>query len=190
MIFRISLWVAASLVALWAQPFLAAEYERTGHWVFHSKAFAEAGDETWVSCVATTESVEGTELSLRLDPAADNAFEAVMTIGNDAWTIAPGAARVRLDIGADHWILPAQGNGGAVEVSWTGDAALLPLLEDLASSSFAGLISRDGAAVSQFSLRGSRGAIEAMKACLEAQIGRGIAEALEAETPASSTTPF
>ena len=66
----------------------------------------------------------------------------------------------------------------------------LIFLEDLASSSFAGLIGGDGATVAQFSLMGSRGAIEAMKACVEAQIGQGLAEMLAAGTGTGGANPF
>ena len=187
---RISLLVAASVVSVWSLPGIAAEYVQTGDWVFHSKAFAEDGDTIWYSCVASTESVEGTELSLRLEPTADDGFAAGMALANDAWALDEAPVRVRLDVGADHWMLPGQGNAGGIELSWGADPYLLVFLEDLASASFAGLIARDGTTVSQFSLRGSRSAIEAMKACAEEQVERGLAEVLNGAAAGDGANPF
>lgn len=188
---RISFLVAATLAAVWSLPVSAAKYEQSGHWVFASKAFAEDGDAMLYDCVASTESAEGTELSLRLAPLPDAGFDASLTLTNAAWALEDGPVRVRLDIGADHWVLPGAGAGQTVSVAWTGDAALITFLEDLASSSFAGLAGRDGASVAQFSLKGSRGAIEAMKSCVEEQIGQGLAEAVAAVAAgADGTSPF
>jgi hypothetical protein len=184
---RISL-LAASLLVGWSGVALGAQYERSGDWVYHSKAFAEDGETTWDACVASTESLDGPEWMLRREPAESGGFHAAMSLGNEDWALGQEAVRVRLDIGADRWVLPGQGEGSDVTVSWTADSALLILLEDFASSSFAVLTGRDGARVAQFSLRGSRKAIEAMKACVEAQIGRGLGDVFEAE--ATSTNPF
>ncbi len=187
---RFSFLVAATAVAIWSLPVTAAQYEKTGSWVFNSTAFAEDGETMLYGCVASTESVEGTELVLSLEPAADNGVDARMSLTNETWALGAAPVRVRFDIGADHWVLPGQGAGQTVDVAWTGDAALLTFLEDLASSSFAGLTGRDGATVAQFSLKGSRGAIEAMTACVEAQIGQGLAEVLSGSTGPDGTNPF
>jgi len=176
---RIFRLVALSFTLLAGVPAFAAEYHKSGDWVFHSSAFATDGDVTWDACVASTTSMDGTELTLRLEPAADG-FEAVMGLTNDGWSLGAEAARIRLDIGSGRWMLQGEATGAEARVAWTGDAAILPFLEDFASSSFAVLMARDGATVSQFSLRGSRKAIEAMTSCVEAQIGQGLAEVLAA----------
>jgi len=177
---RFSFLVAAMAVAIWSLPVTAAQYEKTGSWVFNSTAFAEDGEAMLYACAASTVSAEGTELSLSLEPAADDGVDARMSLTNDAWALDAAPVRVRFDIGTDHWVLPGQSGGKSVAVIWTGDAALLTFLEDLSSSSFAGLTGRNGATVAQFSLNGSRGAIEAMTACVEAQIGQGLGEVLRA----------
>lgn len=190
MIMRLSLLAAAVLLVFWSRPVVAAEYERSGDWVFQAQAFAEVGGETLSACSASTKSLDGTELSLRLEPAPDNAFEAGMSLTNESWALGQGQMRVRLDIGADHWVLPAESDGSAVTVDWTGEASLLTFLEDLSSSSFAAVIARDGSTHAQFSLKGSRKAAEAMKTCVEVQIGRGLSQALEAGSPGGAATPF
>jgi len=190
MISRILILAAASLVAFGTSPALAAEFERSGYWEYQSKAVAADGDETWYACIASTRSLEETELSLRLDPAADNGFEAGMFLTNEAWDLGQEPLHVRLDIGANRWMLKGQGDGNAVEVSWTGDSYFPLFLEDFASSSFAALTARDGTTIAKFSLSGSRKAIEAMKACVEEQIGQTVAEALKAEPSGDSTNPF
>ena len=170
-----SLVAAASIAAVGAAPAVAAQYERSGAWVFQSQAFAADDDGLVYACMATTESADGTALSLRLEPAAGGGVTASMALTNSAWALGDEALRVRFDIGADHWFLPGQGAGDTVETALGRDAAVLEFLEDLASSSFAGVTGRGGARVAQFSLKGSRGAIEAAKACVEAQIGRELA---------------
>ena len=162
MISRISLLATASLLVAWT-PALAAEFERSGYWEYQSQAFAVDGDETWNACIASTRSLDETELTLRLEPTADNGVEAMMGLKNDAWDLGQADVSVRLDIGADRWMLPGQGDGNEVDVAWPADPHLLLFLEDLASSSFAVLTARDGSTIAQFSLSGSRKAIEAMK---------------------------
>lgn len=176
---RIPLFVALTVAAL-SQPLCAAEYERSGVWVYQSQAFAEIADGTLNACTASTESADGTALVFRLEPEEGGGFSAGLSFENTAWQGGARPVRVRLDIGAARWVLPAEAEGDAVVVTWTGDAALLPFLEDLASSSFARLVGRNGAAVAQFSLTGSRGAIEAMKSCAETQIGQGLEPAIGA----------
>jgi len=187
---RSSFLLAATLAVAVASPVAAAKFEKSGQWVFTSKAFAEDGDRMLYDCVASTQGVEGTELSLRLEPAPDAGFDASLTVTNGAWALTDGPVRVRFDIGADHWVLPGEGAGQQVSVTWTGDPALLTFLEDLASSSFAGLAGRDGTTVAQFSLKGSRGAIEAMKTCAETQIGQGLGEGLGGGAASDGTNPF
>lgn len=187
--FRISFLVAATVAAAGVLPVTAAQYEKTGNWVFDSKAFAEDGDAILYDCVASTVAVEGTELALKVAPGAEGGFDAGLTLTNDAWALDQGPVRVRFDIGADHWVLPGQGDGKSVDVSWTGDAAFLTFIEDLASSSFAGLSGRDGSAIAQFSLTGSRSAIEAMKACGAEQIGQGLADTFGPAAP-DEANPF
>ncbi len=190
MISRISLMAAASLLAVSAPPALAAEFERSGYWEYQSQAFAANGDETWDACIASTRSLGETELTLRLEPTADNGVEAMMWLKDDAWDLGQKEISVRLDIGADRWVLPGQGDGSEVDVAWTAGAHLLLFLEDLASSSFAVLTARDGSTVAQFSLSGSRKAIEAMKACVEAQIGQGLDDAFASDATVDSANPF
>ncbi len=179
MISRISLLAAASLVAVWTTPATSAEFERSGFWEYQSQAFAVDGDETWNACIASTRSLEETELSLRLDPAPDNAFEAGMSLSNAGWDLGQAQLPVRFDIGADRWMLIGQGDGDTVVIPWVAGSHLLLFLEDLASSSSAALTARDGSTIAQFSLSGSRKAIEAMKSCIESQIGQGLVEAVE-----------
>lgn len=186
---RFSLLLAASAVAPGTFPAAAAQYEKTGAWVFQSQAVAEDDAGLVYACVAATESADGTELRLQLEPAADGGVDAALALTNAAWALGDVPVRVRLDIGAGHWMLPGQGGADTVEASWSGDAALLVFLEDLASSSFAGVIGRDGAPVAQFSLSGSRGAIEAMKACVEAQVGQGL-DAVFATGAPDTANPF
>lgn len=186
---RFSLPAALSALALWALPAVAAEYEQSGNWVFNSTAFAADGAATLYACTASTVSAEGTELSLTIEPGVGAGFEARMTLANDDWALGEAPLRVRFDIGADHWVLPGTGAGASVEVDWSGDAGFLTFVEDLASSSFAGLSGRDGAAIAQFSLKGSRGAIEAMKTCAAEQIGQGL-EAGFAPAAADGSNPF
>jgi len=184
---RVSLLTAAILAAT-ALPVPAAQFEQSGSWVFNSTAVAADGDRMLSSCTASTVSAEGTELSLIAEPLVETGFDARMVLTNKAWALGDGPLRVRFDIGADHWVLPGQGAGQAVEISWTGDAGFVTFVEDLASSSFAGLTGRDGAAIAQFSLKGSRGAIEAMKTCVEAQIGQPLGEAFA--TAPGAANPF
>ena len=190
MIFRISVLAAASLAIGWATPAPAAEFERSGFWEFQSQAFAEEGDETWFVCSASTRSLEETELSMRLEPTADNGFEAAMSLSNETWALGRSLLSVRLDIGADRWMLKGQGSGSTVEVAWSPDSHLLLFLEDLASSSFAVLTARDGSTIAQFSLSGSRKAIEAMKGCVESQIGQGLEAVLDAGPASDGANPF
>lgn len=180
---------AASLLSGWSVPAQAAQYARSGAWVFQSTAVAADGDTMLFACMATTTSADGTALGLRLVPEPGGGFDARLSLSNDAWALGDAPARVRFEIGADHWVLPGQGAGRRVEVTWTGDAALLTFIEDLASASFAGLTGGDGAPVAQFSLSGSRSAIEAMKTCAEDQIGTGLGAVFEARA-ADGTNPF
>lgn len=189
MMSRISRMAAASLLAVWAAPAIAAEFERSGFWEFQSQAFAEDGDNILYACVASTRSLEETELSLRLEPAADSGFDAAMSLSNPAWELGQQQLSIRLDVGSDRWMLIGQGDGNSATTSWIADSHLLLLLEDLASSSFAMLTARDGSTIAQFSLSGSRKAIEAMKSCIEAQIGQGLAEVVEGEA-AGAANPF
>ena len=112
-----------------------------------------------------------------------------MSLTNAGWELGQQQLSVRLDVGSDHWMLAGQGDGNSVGMSWVADAHLLLFLEDLASSSFAVLTARDGSTIAQFSLSGSRKAIEAMKSCVVAQIGRGLAEVAEDEA-AGAANPF
>lgn len=184
---RIPLLLVLSLAAF-SQPVRGAEYERNGAWVFESRAFAEAGDATLDDCIASTGSADGAALSLRLEPADGDGLAARLSLEHAAWALEPGPVRLRVDIGAARWMLAGQGEGTTVAVDWTGDPALVAFLEDLASSSFAGVVGRGGATVAQFSLKGSRGAIEAMKACVERQIGQGLGETFTAGS--DSGAPF
>lgn len=171
---RVSLLAAVSVAAVGVLPAMAAQYEQSGAWVFNSTAVAADGDTMLYACAASTVSAEGTELTLTIEPDTAGGVEARMTLANSAWSLGEAPLRVRFAIGADRWVLPGTGAGPAVAIDWTGDAGFLDFAEALASSSFAGLNGRDGAQIAQFSLLGSRGAIEAMKACAVEQIGQGL----------------
>ena len=186
---RISLLAAVSLAAFGAVPAVAAQYEQSGAWVFNSTAVAADGDTMLFTCTASTVSAEGTELSLTVTPDGAGGVEAGMTLENGAWALGAAPLRVRFVIGAERWVLPGTGAGPAVGIDWTGDAGFLAFAEALASSSFAGLNGRDGAQIAQFSLSGSRGAIEAMKACGAEQIGQGLEAAFAVES-AGGANPF
>lgn len=187
--FRFSVLLTASLMMGAALPVTAAEFERSGAWVFNSVAVAAEGETMIYACAASTESADGTTLTLLLEPAVGGAVDAGMTVSNKAWALDDGPLRVGFDIGGRNWMLPGEGAGQTAEVSWTGDAALLTFLEGLASASAAGLTGRDGAAISQFSLSGSRSAIEAMKVCVEEQIDGGLGTVFEARA-ADASNPF
>lgn len=187
--FRFSVLLTTSLIAGGLLPATAAEFEKSGAWVFNSMAVAAVGETMLHACRASTESADGTTLTLSLEPAADGGVAAGMTVANEGWALDDGPVRVGFDIGGRHWVLPGDGDGQTARVAWTGDAALLTFLEGLASASSAGLKGRDGAAISQFSLSGSRSAIEAMRACVEAQIEGGLGAVFEARA-ADASNPF
>lgn len=169
-----------------ALPAAAAEYRESGDWVFSSVAVAESGGAMIEACTASTTSADGTELGVTLTPVEPEGFGAEIRLGNEAWDFSGGPVQVRFDIGGTRWMLPGEGTGQKAVLPWAGGGAILSFLEALASSSAAGLVGGDGQALAQFSLRGSRGAIEAVKACVEGQTG----QALEASVAGDAGNPF
>ncbi len=182
---RISRLQALALALTTAMPAVAAEYEKSGDWIYYSNAYALEGEVIRSACMVETRSPNGTELVVRLEPAT-GVFSATMKLSNDGWSLGSDSPQLELRAGVGRWALQGEAEGAALDVSWTGDAALPVLLESLAASSAAILVSPDGNQLAQFSLRGSRKAIEAMKSCAEAQIGQGLEDVLaSAETEAT-----
>ncbi|PIE08242.1 MAG: hypothetical protein CSA74_03450 [Rhodobacterales bacterium] len=176
---RVSRLMALPFALVAVAPCFAAEYERSGDWVFYSSAYAADGDVTWSACMVETRSPDGTELMLRLE-LGTGALSATMSLSNAEWNLGQDSPPFELRAGAGRWVLQGQAEGHALNVAWASDPAFANLLNTLAAANTAVLTTADGRDVAEFSLRGSSQAIGAMTTCAETQAKQGLAQLLAA----------
>ena len=124
-------------------------------------------------CVARTRS-DGTEFLLLLASGETGGWRLQIMFRNAGWGIEPKTVRFKTDLRRTTWRHTGDGHGNVVVSRWGeqefGDEPQMrEFLEDIASQRTATLTRADDSVIAEFSLKGSRAAVDALKACAEVQ---------------------